>query len=179
MHIPRPPHNWKISLKTASRLQKKLARRLVLRGDLPQCRLICGVDAAFSSDGGFCIGGAVLWDRETGKVVESHWAEKEILFPYVPGYLTFREAPAVIAALRKLKIVPDVIICDGQGIAHPRKMGIAAHLGVIVDMPTIGCAKSRLVGEYEKKQFQRFQCSNGSNSSNSSNGSSGWNGWNG
>lgn len=111
-------------------------------------RYIAGVDAAFTGDGKFCLAGVVLWDMEADEVVEQRTATRGLIFPYIPGLLTFREAPAIIAALRKLHQTPDCLMCDGQGIAHQRKCGIATHLGIIVGLPSIGCAKSRLIGDY-------------------------------
>jgi deoxyribonuclease V len=84
------------------------------------------------------------------QVIETSLAHRPTTFPYVPGFLSFREIPAVLDALEKIKTTPDIILCDGQGIAHPRGLGIACHLGLLIDMPTIGVAKSRLVGKYEE-----------------------------
>jgi len=103
---------------------------------------------AFAPDGRRCIAGVVLWDRQTQVVVEERLAVRDARFPYVPGLLSFREAPAVLAALRKLQQRPDVLILDGQGLAHPRRMGLACHVGVLADLPTVGCAKSRLCGTF-------------------------------
>ena len=103
---------------------------------------------AFTADGKSCIAGVVLWDMKARATIESHVAVRKVRFPYVPGLLSFREAPAVLSCLRKLQRTPDVIICDGHGLAHPRRFGIACHIGVIVDLPTIGCAKSRLIGTH-------------------------------
>ena len=111
-------------------------------------RLIAGLDAAFSIDGAFCLGAVVLWDTVEQRVVEEHVARRRLRFPYVPGLLSFREAPALLAALRRLRTRPDLLMCDGQGLAHPRRFGIACHLGVFCDLPAVGCAKSRLVGEH-------------------------------
>jgi deoxyribonuclease V len=86
---------------------------------------------------------------DKGVVVEQQTALHPLTFPYIPGLLTFREAPAIIAALRKLRQTPDCLVCDGQGVAHPRRCGIATHLGLIVHLPAIGCAKSRLIGDYK------------------------------
>ncbi len=113
-------------------------------------RLVAGVDAAFSADAERCIAAAVLWDVRSGEVVEARTAERPVTFPYVPGLLSFREAPAVLAALRRLKGEPDAIICDAHGVAHPRRFGLACHVGVICGVPTVGCAKSRLVGEHRE-----------------------------
>lgn len=109
-------------------------------------RFVAGLDSAFSSDGKRCIAAAVLWDRRQRVVVEQHIAVRRVRFPYVPGLLSFREAPALLAALRKLRRTPDALMCDGHGFAHPRRFGIACHIGLICKLPTIGCAKSVLVG---------------------------------
>lgn len=116
-----------------------------LRGTV---RFVAGVDAAFSRDGTRCVAAAVLWDADAHEVAEERVAERRLRFPYVPGLLSFREAPAVLAALRKLRRAPDAIVCDAHGLAHPRRFGLACHVGVLCDIPTVGCAKSRLVGEH-------------------------------
>ncbi len=110
---------------------------------------------AFSLDGQTCIAGAVVWDRETATVCARHVARRPVTFPYVPGLLSFREAPAVLAALRKIRCPVDALICDGQGWAHPRRLGLAAHVGLIADIPTVGCAKSRLIGAYDEPPSRR------------------------
>jgi len=149
MQIPRAPHNWSVTPQQAVAIQKELASAVVrhLTGQR-QIRFVAGVDAAFSPDGAHCLAGVVLWDVEEQVVVEQHLASRRLVFPYIPGLLTFREAPAIIAALRKLRHLPDVLLCDGQGIAHPRRLGIASHLGLLTGLPAIGCAKSRLIGTY-------------------------------
>lgn len=101
-------------------------------------------------------GRVVLWDRATGQVVESHTATRHLTFPYIPGLLTLREAPAIIATLRRLRQTPDCLMCDGQGIAHPRRCGIATHLGLLTGLPSIGCAKSRLLGSYRLPEPTRL-----------------------
>jgi deoxyribonuclease V len=128
-------------------VQRRLAARV--RSGLPRStpRYIAGLDVAFGAEGERSIGGVVLWDRRTREVVEQHTATRGGLFPYVPGLLSFREAPVLLAALRKLARDPDVLMCDGHGLAHPRRFGIACHLGVIANLPAVGCAKSRLVGD--------------------------------
>jgi deoxyribonuclease V len=118
-------------------------------------RLVAGLDAAFTRDGKRCIGGVVLWDVESREVVEEHVATRPLRFPYVPGLLSFREAPALLAALRKLRRTPDALMCDGHGLAHPRRFGIACHVGVLVDRPAVGCGKSRLVGEHREPALRR------------------------
>lgn len=129
-------------------VQARLARA-IREVSLPrEPRLICGLDAAFSPDGQHCIAGAVVWNAETGAIVEQHVAWRRSRFPYIPGLLSFREAPALIAVLRRLSTIPDVLVCDGQGRAHPRRFGIACHVGLLSGLPAIGCAKTRLVGTH-------------------------------
>jgi deoxyribonuclease V len=112
-------------------------------------RFLAGVDIAISPSKEECIGAVVLWDALLEIVLEEHVVRRPLGFPYVPGLLSFREAPAALAALRRLRQEPDVLLCDGQGYAHPRRFGLACHIGVLTDRPTIGCAKSVLVGGYE------------------------------
>jgi len=137
MRIPRPLHTWEVSPKEAIAIQKEVALLVTHAKPQKKLRFAAGVDAAFSKDGELCIAGVVLWDLQTREVVEQHVATAKLRLPYIPGLLTFREAPAIIAALRKLRQTPDILICDGQGIAHPRRLGIASHL-------------SRLIGDYEE-----------------------------
>jgi deoxyribonuclease V len=146
--IPRPPHRWSLSPREAVAVQRRLAASVRVAPPRRRLRLVAGVDAAFSRDGRRCIGGVVLWDLEEGAVAERHVAFERLAFPYVPGLLSFREAPALVAALRKLRRDPDILLCDGHGLAHPRRFGIACHLGVLADLPSAGCAKSRLIGSH-------------------------------
>lgn len=129
------------------RLQRRLARQVSLEPLETVPRLIAGLDAAFSSDGRWCLAAVVLWDAAGRTVIEEQTASRPLRFPYVPGLLSFREAPALLAALRALGHRPDLLLCDGQGIAHPRRFGIACHLGLWAALPSVGCAKSRLIGE--------------------------------
>jgi deoxyribonuclease V len=115
----------------------------------PPLRFVVGIDCAFSKDGQWCYAVAVVWDVDCRRVVEAKGAKAVCRFPYVPGYLSFRELPAVLAALRRVQHRVDAVMCDGQGIAHPRRLGLASHLGVIIDLPTVGCAKSRLIGTHQ------------------------------
>lgn len=146
MRVPRLPHRWRLSPARAIAVQTRLAGLVVKDWDGRVVRWIAGLDAAFSLS--HCIGAVVLWDLSKGVVEEQHIAACPLTFPYIPGLLSFREAPALLRALRKLRRTPDVLMCDGQGIAHPRRFGIASHIGVLTGLPSIGCAKSRLIGEY-------------------------------
>lgn len=148
MHISRPPHNWRVSPRHAVAIQRRLAGLVSISSPPVIPRLVAGLDAAYRTDTKRCIAGAVLWDREERRVVESQVVSRPLTFPYVPGLLSFREAPALIAVLRKLTVTPEALLCDGQGIAHPRRLGIASHLGILTGLPSVGCAKSRLCGSF-------------------------------
>lgn len=155
MHVPKAPHSWRVSPKRAVQIQRELADRVRIEPLATVCNLVAGTDLAFDDGGSICIAGVVLWDVQRRRIIEQHVVRRKVSFPYVPGLLSFREAPAILAALRKLRRTPDVVMCDGQGMAHPRRFGIASHVGVILDRPTIGCAKSRLTGEYREPGMRR------------------------
>lgn len=148
MKISRLPHRWNLTPSQAIQVQRRLATRVVQAPDRTEYRWIAGLDAAFAEGGRLCVAAVVLWDIERGEVHEQHQAAKPVRFPYIPGLLSFREAPALLAALRLLATPPDLIMCDGQGLAHPRRFGIACHIGVLCDVPAVGCAKSRLIGAH-------------------------------
>lgn len=111
--------------------------------------VVAGLDAAFPRGGRECVAAAVAWSVRERRVVEERVIRRPLTFPYVPGLLSFREAPAVLAALSELETPVDALLCDGHGLAHPRRFGLACHLGVLTGMPAIGCAKSVLVGTPE------------------------------
>ena len=155
MHIHRAPHRWSVTSARAIAIQKRLAPLVQKQPPHGPVRLVAGVDAAFSHDEQRCIAGVVLWEVREQVVVEQHIAIRRLRFPYIPGLLSFREAPAVLAALRKLRMQPDVVLYDGHGLAHPRRFGVACHVGVITGIPAIGCAKSRLIGTHCAVQTRR------------------------
>lgn len=155
MNIPRAPHAWNVTPKRAIEIQRSLADAVLLRGSIRSLRLAAGVDLAFSEDGSECIAGVVLWDMRKECVLEQHVIRRPVRFPYVPGLLSFREAPAIAAALRRLNRKPDVFLFDGQGYAHPRRFGLACHVGVWLDRPSIGCAKSILVGVCDEPEAEK------------------------
>ena len=152
-------HSWRVSPRKAIQIQDEIRRRVVERPLRGRVRLIAGVDAALSPKGDKIVAAVVLMRcrgfdpdgpevaAEDLEVVEEQHAWRELRFPYIPGLLSFREAPAVLGALRKLRRRPDVVILDAQGLAHPRGAGLASHVGVLSGLPCVGCAKSRLTGE--------------------------------
>lgn len=148
-------HRWPRTPRSAIALQRRLAAAVRFEPLPDAARYIAGADAAFTPDERFVVAGVVLWDAATGAVLEQRVARAPVRFPYVPGLLSFREIPALLAAFRKLRQKPDVVLCDGQGVAHPRRCGLAAHLGLWLDLPTVGCAKSRLCGEHADPAVRR------------------------
>lgn len=144
------PADWPEDLDAARQLQQRLRASVVTEGDPGRPRLVAGVDVHVAERSGLTWAALALLDGNTLELVESVLAARPTSFPYVPGYLSFREIPAVLAAFALLRELPDLVMVDGQGIAHPRGLGIAAHLGVLTGLPTIGVAKSRLYGRHEE-----------------------------
>jgi deoxyribonuclease V len=144
-------HGWDIDYREAVAIQERLAGQLVERPlDIGRIRTVAGVDVSFDRGSPRVHCAVVVLDFETLAPVEQAGVSLEVPFPYIPGLLSYREGPAVVAAFEKLKAAPDAVIFDGQGIAHPRRMGIAAMLGLWLDLPSVGCAKSRLCGTHEE-----------------------------
>jgi len=140
-------HSWNLSPKEAVELQRRLAGRVELADRFGPLRTVCGVDVSYNkADDRFFAAAAVL-SYPRLELLGVATAMRPSSFPYVPGLLSFREIPVIAAALAELSAPPDLIVCDGQGYAHPRRFGLASHLGVLYDIPAIGAAKSRLVGE--------------------------------
>ena len=136
------------SVKKAHQTQLRLSKSIIFKDNLPKrVRLVAGVDVAYAR--GTSIGAAVVLDYDSLELVESEAVCCRTLFPYIPTLLSFREIPPTVLAIRKLKTHPDVFLVDGQGYAHPYRCGFASHLGLAINRPTIGAAKSRLFGEAE------------------------------
>ena len=150
-------HGWDLSVKEAIALQKEVAAAVERRDRIGEVRTIGGVDVAYGRRGqtADALAAAVLFDAVTLEVLDRATVQTAIDFPYVPGLLTFREAPAAIAAIEALRIRPDLLMCDGQGLAHPRRCGFASHLGLALDLPSIGAAKSRLTGSHDEPGGER------------------------
>ncbi len=145
MQFAREPR-WDVTPAEAAALQRELAPLVVLEDAVTEPGLVAGVDLGVGRFGELGRGAVVVWRPEDGAVVEEVAVELPITMPYIPGLLAFREGPLVEAALRALRTEPDLLLFDGQGIAHPRRFGIAAHVGVLLDRPTIGIGKTRLFG---------------------------------
>ncbi len=150
MRIPDLPHDWNVTPSLAIGIQREMqsAVRTDIQLSLDSVRFVAGVDVSMTRFNPLFTAGVVVWDRLSGKVVETASAHLQATFPYIPGLLSFREIPALLQAIAQIRAEPDLWLVDGHGIAHPRRLGIAAHLGVLINRPTIGVAKSRLTGTY-------------------------------
>lgn len=142
------PHSWQVSPAEARAIQEELRTQVLLEDAVGPVRRIAGVDVGFEEGGKITRAAVVVLQFPELSLLEQAIARLPTSFPYVPGLLSFREMPAVLAALEQLERLPDLLLCDGQGIAHPRRLGIASHLGVVTGLPAIGVAKKRLLGEH-------------------------------
>ena len=147
-----PLHNWDLTPTEAVDLQRQLRDRIKIPQTTtpPKIKTIAGLDCAFDREGGHGYAGVVVYEYPSMTEVRRVGRRSPLTFPYVPGLLSFREVPLLLAALDKLDTWPDLFMLDGHGLAHPRRFGIACHLGLLIDRPTIGCAKSRLVGDHRE-----------------------------
>jgi deoxyribonuclease V len=144
----KPLHEWNLKQDEAKALQRELAKRVVREDRLDEVRHIAGVDMAINEVSGMARAAVVLLSYPALEIVEQHVYEEPLRMPYIPGLLSFREIPCILGAFYLLKQQPELVMVDGQGIAHPRRLGIASHLGLWLDLPTIGCAKSILTGHH-------------------------------
>ena len=141
-------HRWDVSPKEAVAIQRKLCARVVVADRLGPVQRVAGIDVGFKDRGAVVRAAVVVLQYPELTLVEQVVSERPAQFPYVPGLLSFREAPVVLDALAKLAYAPGLLLCDAQGYAHPRRFGLASHLGVLTDTPAIGVAKTRLIGEH-------------------------------
>jgi deoxyribonuclease V len=148
-------HPWQVTTHEAIAIQKRLRSQVMTENTLGDIRLIAGADIATSKDSPKAYAGVVVLSYPTLEIVEERGLEDEVTFPYIPGLLSFREGPLLIKVFEQLRTDPDVIVFDGQGLAHPRGMGIATHMGLVFDKPTIGCAKSLLFGRYQEPDAEK------------------------
>ncbi len=149
------PHPWNLSPAEAMAVQRELRARVILADRLGPARRVAGVDVGFEADGAVTRAAVAVLGYPQLELLETALARRPTEFPSVPGLLSFRELPAVLDALAQLRDPPDLLLCDGQGIAHPRRLGIASHLGLLVDIPGIGVAKTRLCGVYADPPNER------------------------
>ncbi len=140
--------HWPRSVSQAIALQEELRAGVERRDRLSRVRHVAGADVGFEQAGAVTRAAVVVLSFPGLELVDWAVARRRTRFPYVPGLLSFREAPAVVAAFKRLRVAPDLLLCDGQGIAHPRRCGLASHLGLLLALPTIGVAKSRLTGHH-------------------------------
>lgn len=141
-------HGWDVSVAEAKEIQVSLAKQVVTQNGSLNPRLVAGVDISSPNAENIATAAVVVLHYPDLEVVEVAEARDRVKFPYVPGLLSFRESPLILAACEKLCNVPDLVLVDGQGLAHPRRFGLASHVGVLLDLPTIGCAKSILCGQH-------------------------------
>lgn len=148
-------HSWSLSELEALELQHELATHVERLDRFGDIRTIAGVDVAYDKHSDRLIAAVVVLDATSLKPIEQATAEDLVQFPYMPGLFSFRELPPISKALQQLQHTPDLIVCDGQGIAHPRRFGLACHIGVLFDIPTIGCGKTRLLGVHSEVEIER------------------------
>lgn len=144
----KPLHSWNVSVEEAIRIQETLRDRIILKNTLLKVKTIGGGDVAYSKSDNLLFGAIVILSFPKMEILDIVTTKGEIPFPYIPTLLSFREGPILIKTFKKLKMKPDVMIYDGQGIAHPRGMGLASHMGLWFDLPSIGCAKTPLLDEF-------------------------------
>ena len=142
-------HVWDVTTEQAIAIQERLRQEVVCQDQIGRLQLAAGVDAGFEAGGTVTRAAAVVLSFPNLVRVETAVAVRSTSFPYVPGLLSFREAPAILEALSGLKLSPDLLVCDGHGLAHPRRFGIASHLGLLTGLPSIGVAKSILIGQHD------------------------------
>ena len=148
-------HEWVLTAEAAIEIQQTLRTEVITRDRFGVVNYVAGVDVGFEAEGTITRAAVAVLSYPELQLCDQAIARRPTTFPYIPGFLSFREVPAVLDALEKVKIVPDLLLCDGQGIAHPRRFGIACHLGVLTHLPAIGVAKSRLIGKHAEVSEKR------------------------
>jgi len=150
---PKRLHPWDVTPREAIEIQNRLRKQLIFAPcEVDHMRLVAGADVSFDKGSDQIFAAVVVLELPHFRVMEEASVTDISRFPYIPGLLSFREAPAVLKAFEKLRSQPDAVMLDGQGLAHPRRMGLACHLGLLLDLPAVGCAKSLLVGRYDEPE---------------------------
>ncbi|MEJ2407574.1 MAG: deoxyribonuclease V [Candidatus Thiodiazotropha sp.] len=152
---PKINHPWNLTESEAMLLQQQLATKVITKDQLNEVKWVAGVDVAYAKSSESTVAAVVILDAKTLQVIESVSVVDQVQFPYIPGLFSFRELPPLIKAFAQLNHSPDLVVCDGQGYAHPRRFGLACHLGVLFDLPTIGCGKTKLLGEHRQPDNER------------------------
>jgi deoxyribonuclease V len=147
-------HSWQLSVAQAQDLQRRMAGQVLKQGEVTNPHFIAGADISTEKGQEMATAAVVVLNYPELKLVETRIIKDKLGFPYIPGLLSFRESPLILTACEQLAITPDLILVDGQGLAHPRRFGIASHLGLLLDTPTIGCAKSRLCGTHRTPEVE-------------------------
>ena len=148
-------HHWKLTEAEALKVQRDLAAAVEQTDRFDHIQYIAGVDVAYAKESDQLVAAVVVLDADTLEVIETATTTDKEQFPYIPGLFSFRELPPLIKAFEQLNHTPDLVVCDGQDYAHPRRFGLACHLGVMFDVPTIGCGKTRLLGTHQEPEKQR------------------------
>jgi len=148
-------HSWNVTSKEAQAIQRDLASRVELNPPLENPRWIAGADISLTRHSREAFAGIVVLNAQTLEIADEYFLRGSIDFPYIPGLLSFREAPLLLKLFQKVSTTPDLIFFDGQGVAHPRGLGLASHLGLFLNCPAIGCAKSRLTGSYREPGLKK------------------------
>lgn len=148
-------HEWALTAEAAIVIQQELRQEVITQDQFGTVHYVAGIDVGFEEDGAITRAAVAVLTYPELEFCDQAIARRPTTFPYIPGFLSFREVPAVLDALEQVKTIPDLLLCDGQGLAHPRRFGIACHLGVLTNLPAIGVAKSRLIGTHEEPPNQR------------------------
>jgi deoxyribonuclease V len=150
-----PLHPWKVTPQQGLKIQKELANQIEQKNRLKTPQWIAGADISLTMKSKEAFAGIVVLNASTLEIVDEYFIKGKIEFPYIPGLLSFREAPLLLRLFKKVSPAPQLIFFDGQGIAHPRKLGLASHMGLFLNCPTIGCAKSRLTGTFREPGLKK------------------------
>ncbi len=148
-------HPWKVTPQQAIKIQKQLAGQIDPKSRLQTPKRVAGADISMKRGDSMAFAGVVVLDAETLEIVDEYFLKGKIEFPYIPGLLSFREAPLLLKLFKKISLEPQLVFFDGQGVAHPRKLGLASHMGLFLNCPTIGCAKSRLTGTCREPELKK------------------------